>query len=94
MGTVAGKVSETVWQVIGIVLLVGMLALIPFVAARRFAARQRKLGRWDEYGPLVETEKPPTGGYGSGNMGERLEIVGRWKGKVLRRRAPGEKPSS
>jgi hypothetical protein len=81
------------WKVIGSVLIVGVLLLIPYIAARRFAARQRQLGRWDQYGPLVETEKPPKGGYGSGDMGERLEIVGRWKAKVLRRRAPGEKPS-
>lgn len=80
-------------DVIAVVLLMGVLLLMASVAARRFVARQRQLGRWDQYGPLEETERPPVGGYGSGNMGERLEVTGRWKGKVLRRRAPGEKPS-
>jgi hypothetical protein len=80
------------WELICVVLLGGGMLLIVYLAARRFTERQRKLGRWDEYGPLVETEKPPLGIRG-GDMGERLEVIGRWKGKVLRRRAPGEKPS-
>jgi hypothetical protein len=61
------------------------------VGVQRFAARQRRLGRWDEYGPLEETEGPPTGGQG-GQMSERLEVVGKWKGQVLRQRRPHEPP--
>lgn len=60
-------------------------------AARRFEARQRKLGRWDEYGPLIETEGPPKHIRG-GNMDERLEIGGEWEPPVVRQRKPHEKP--
>ena len=28
-------------------------------SARRFARRQRELGRWDEHGPLNPTDEPP-----------------------------------
>lgn len=38
-------------------LLIGMLA-ITARAARRFEARERQLGRWDQYGPRDETEAP------------------------------------
>ncbi len=72
-----------------VVILGGFFVL--FLAARRFEARQRKVGRWDEYGPLVETKGPPSTVRG-GRMNERLEVIGRWKGKVLRRRSPHEKP--
>ena len=72
-----------------VVILSGFFVL--FLAARRFEARQRRLGRWDEYGPLVETKGPPATVRG-GRMNERLEVIGRWKGKVLRRRNPHEKP--
>lgn len=72
-------------------LIVGCAAAI-VIASRRFAARQQQRGRWDQYGPLEETEAPhsrysPISG---GGMSERLEVVGRWKRKVLRRRHPGE----
>jgi hypothetical protein len=60
------------------------------LGARRFAARQRRLGRWDEFGPLEETQGPPHAI--GGNMSERLEVVGEWKGEVLRRRQPHEPP--
>jgi len=64
------------------------------LGARRFAARQRRLGRWDEHGPLVETEAPPRGNsYKGGPMNERLEVIGKWKGRVVRRRARREPPS-
>lgn len=56
-------------------------------AAIRYAAQQRKLGRWDDEGPLVETEGPPrTPGPEGGNMNERLEITGRWRGRVIKDR--------
>ncbi len=51
-------------------------------AVRRFAAEQRRLGRWDADGPLVETA-PPTGNRG---MNERLEVIGEWHGEILRDR--------
>lgn len=53
-------------------------------AARRFAEQQRKLGRWDAEGPLVETEAP----HGNRGMNERLEVVGEWRGTILRDRRP------
>ena len=70
-----------------------VLFAMTWLAARRFDAKQRERGRWDEYGPLVETEKPPREAARPWwDMSERLEVVGRWKGRVLRRRLPGEKP--
>jgi hypothetical protein len=51
-------------------------------AARRFAAQQRRLGRWDAKGPLVETEAP----HGNRGMNERLEVVSEWHGAILRDR--------
>jgi hypothetical protein len=51
-------------------------------AARRFAERQRHLGRWDAEGPLVETEAP----HGNRGMNERLEVAGEWHGAILRDR--------
>lgn len=77
--------------VIGIT-VAGVLLLVVSLAARRFERTQRKLGRWDQYGPLEETEPPPREGYRSRSMAERLEVVGTWKGKVLRRRLPNEEP--
>lgn len=77
------------WLILVVVFGGGPLAFS--LAARRFEARQRKLGRWDEYGPLVETKAPDRRVRG-GRMEERLEVIGQWKGKVLRRREPHEKP--
>lgn len=71
---------------------VGLMFGLAYVGARRFEKKQRELGRWDQYGPLEETEPPPTEGYRSRSMAERLEVVGQWKGKVLRRRRPNERP--
>lgn len=72
-------------------ILVFLAAIV--ISARRFARRQRERGRWDQYGPLEETEAPrslfsPIRG---GGMIERLEVLGLWKRKVLRQRRPGEK---
>jgi hypothetical protein len=84
--------------------LLMLMLLITARAARRFEARERKLGRWDQYGPLEETESPadalapPGAPYAPGfradtrNMEERLEVTGQWHGKVLRRRESGHKP--
>jgi hypothetical protein len=70
-------------------LVVSVAAIV--IGSRRFAIRQEQRGRWDQYGPLEETEAP-RGGVTGRSMSERLEVVGRWKGKVLRRRRPGEQP--
>jgi hypothetical protein len=77
------------WLIIPSIFVGLLLALM--LAARRYASRQRRLGRWDKYGPLVETERPPKGVWGGG-MSERLEVIGKWRGKVLRRRQPNEEP--
>jgi hypothetical protein len=57
---------------------------------RRFAAEQRRLGRWDENGPLVETAPPPRGEFEThgGGMDERREVIGEWHGQVLSDRRP------
>jgi len=79
------------WQLGGFVAFVVVALLSIRRSMRRFIKRQQQLGRWDEYGPLVETEAPPKASWG-GQMSERLEVIGKWKGKVLRRRSPHEKP--
>jgi len=61
-------------------------------AARRFEARQKDAGHWDGYGPLVETEAPPPRTGRAYIMGLRREVVGLWKGRVLRRRRRNERP--
>jgi hypothetical protein len=65
------------------------------VAARiggsRYEKRQRRLGKWDEYGPLVESKGPPHGMRGN-DMNERLEITGKWQPEIVRRRRPHEHP--
>jgi hypothetical protein len=77
---------------LGVIAVVLGVLLAGFgVAARKFAALQRRRGRWDEYGPLEETEGPPTGNHG---MSERLEEIGEWKGQVLSRRRPHQPPES
>jgi len=60
-------------------------------AARRFEMRERELGRWDEYGPRVESEPSPYTTKGV-RMDWHLEVIGRWKGRVLRSRRPHEPP--
>ena len=77
--------------ILGVGLLVSLL-LVMRAAARRYEARQRTLGKWDEYGPLIETEAPPREGYYEGSLSERAEVIGRWQGKILRLRRPHEKP--
>lgn len=79
---------------LGVIVAVAVILTVFAVyrsAARRFEARQRKLGRWDEYGPLVETQGPPHHIRG-GNMDERREMVGDWEPTVVRHRRPHEKP--
>ena len=88
----------------GIPALLVVMLMITAKAARRFEARERQLGRWDQYGPLEEKEAPadalasPWRSFAAGlrteveGMDERLEVTGQWHGRVLRRRAPGQKP--
>lgn len=84
--------NDVMWWVTVLVVFVVLLVLFSF-AARRFEARQRKLGRWDRYGPLIETEAPPPKrDYWGTAINERLEVIGKWSGRVLRRREPNEKP--
>ena len=71
--------------IVPLVLLAAML-----FAARRFEEEQKRRGRWDGAGPLVETEPPPDG-LRSTRMSWRLEVIGRWTARVIRRRQPGEK---
>jgi hypothetical protein len=71
--------------VVSLVLLIWML-----FSARSFEAEQKHRGRWDNLGPLIETEPPPEGLRGN-RMSWRLEVVGRWTAKVIRRRQPGER---
>ena len=56
-------------------LLVAVLAML--VSARRFEARERRLGKWDDNGPLVETDGPPER-FRNAGMEERLEVAGEW----------------
>jgi hypothetical protein len=56
-------------------------------SARRFAEEQKRLGRWDDQGPLVETRGPPHTTRG-GEMGERLEVAGLWDPPVVKDRRP------
>ena len=63
------------------------------VAARRHEADQKRRGRWDNKGPLIETEGPEQNAYGLYSaairmMGWRREIVGAWKRRVVRGRRP------
>lgn len=76
--------------ILGLAVIVTSLTAVR-IAARRYEARQRELGRWDEYGPLVETQGPPRSVRG-GNMDERREIVEDREAKVVRRREPHERP--
>lgn len=69
--------------------LVGLWLTVRSV--RRFTAEQRRLGRWDAQGPLVETAPPPHSMYG-GSMSERLEVSGQWHGPIVRDRRPNGTP--
>ena len=82
------------WYLLVFPTVLALFLVFVSLASRRFEARERESGRWDEYGPLEETEPPPSQGqYGlKREMSERLEASGQWIGKVLRRRQPGEKP--
>ena len=70
---------------------IGLVLAFLFIRhdARRFEAQERARGRWDEFGPLEETEPPPLG-MRSTYMSWRLEVTGRVR-KVVRRRRPHER---
>jgi hypothetical protein len=74
---------------LGLLVLSGLLMRR---AAQRYEAHQRELGNWDEYGPLVETEPPPSATRG-GTMNWHLEVIGKWKGRIIAKRRPHEPPS-
>lgn len=69
-----------------------IIFLLVWIGARRFAKKEQRLGEWDKYGPLVETEPPPHAPR-SGLMSWHREVAGKWKGKVLRERTRGENPA-
>ena len=58
-----------------VVIVVGWMLVVR--ASKRFEREQMRRGEWDEYGPLVESDPPPTGG--RGRMGWRLEVIGAWR---------------
>ena len=73
-----------------LLLVVAVVAM--WLSSRRFAARERKLGKWDDQGPMVETQPPPHRVRNAG-MEERLEVIGEWDSPVVRdRRKKGEDP--
>ena len=75
-----------------ILALVACMVLILGVrwSARRYEAEQLRRGRWDEIGPLVESEAPPTGSR-SARMSWHLEAIGLWRTRIIRRRRPHQK---
>jgi hypothetical protein len=84
--------NELAWT-IGLVVVALALLVAARAAARRFERRQQDLGRWDEYGPLVESE-PLERGLRWNDMNERLEVTGQRKGRVLQERRPHQDPRS
>jgi len=59
----------------GIPALLVVTLMITAKAARRFEARERQLGRWDQYGPLQETEAPQdTGSFLGSGTDERSDV--------------------
>ena len=74
-------------------LLLGLLVvfvLAMWISGRRFAARERKLGKWDDKGPIVETQGPPHR-FRNDSMDERLEVIGEWDPPVVNDRRREEK---
>lgn len=57
--------------------ILSVLVLAMFLSARRFEAKEKKLGKWDDNGPLVETAGP-TSRFRNAGMEERLEVIGEW----------------
>jgi hypothetical protein len=52
-----------------------------WISARRFEARERRAGRWDDKGPVIETEGPEHRFRNIG-MEERLEVIGEWDAPI------------
>jgi len=59
-------------------------AVLASYAARRYAAQQRRLGSWDERGPLYESDPPPAK-YVSFGMERVLELHDVWHSTPRRR---------
>jgi len=71
------------WTIIVIAMFAAFLFLVRR-GARRFEARRRAAGEWDDWGPRHPTEAPPHQIQG-GNMSWLLEQYGGWRGKPLPR---------
>ncbi|MDQ6633307.1 MAG: hypothetical protein M3Z10_00945 [Gemmatimonadota bacterium] len=56
-----------------------------WISARRFEAVARKAGRWDDRGPLIETEGPSYH-YRNSSMDERREVIGNWTPPIVKDR--------
>ena len=69
--------------VVTVMVLVGFVVV--YLSAKRFEAVQRRMGRWDEHGPIHPT-KGPWGG--KGMMGERLEVTGQYVPRPIPRELP------
>jgi len=76
------------WTIIVIAMFAAFLFLVRR-GARRFEARRRAAGEWDDWGPRHPTEAPPHQIQG-GNMSWLLEQYGGWRGKPLPRPPYGE----
>src|SRR5689334_16033060 len=50
------NIDSGTWFTIAVIVGFVALLLSVYIGARRFAAKQRELGRWDQFGPLEETE--------------------------------------
>ena len=77
--------------VILVVLFLGM-----WISARRFEAKERRLGKWDAKGPVIETEGPEHR-FRNVGMEERLEVIGDWDAPIAHDRrdeARQEPPST
>lgn len=79
------------WTSIIIGIIFGAFFLAIAIASRRYEREQRKRGRWDEHGPLVESDAPPRGMRGS-TMTWILEAKGLLTPRVTKRRKRGQHP--
>jgi len=53
-------VERKLLHVLIVITAAGVMLGMIYVGARRFEKKERELGRWDQYGPLEETEPPPS----------------------------------
>ena len=77
-------------------LLVGLIlvfVLAMLLSARRFEARERRAGKWDDKGPIVETTGPEER-FRNVGMEERLEVIGDWNAPVIHDRSDEARPET